>query len=388
MRNLAAAIALVVLVAGCDDQADGPDPVVVNVTEVVQRITEYVTVDIWHETETTIIEEDTTPDVVYVTNYEYPSGPVPCLVLETEGVPAMADGPVSSLPVTTTLGATDKLLVTQGGTSKQIEAQYARYAFPPNHIHGLITSPNATDYDADVDIAAGGCRDDGDADNMDLASSLTKRLDAAWSVGTNAGGLDTGSIAPSTLYAIWLIKRSDTGVVDALFSLSFTSPTMPTNYDEKRLIGAIKTDSTSDIIYYHQVGDYFEYAGDATTYLPLDVDDSTITNLTFELGTASAPPDCIANLVCNADNTTESADRGEVWVRSRARTTPPSALAGDEWIVGGQESSGAPFRRASGRALVALDSSSQFEYTARETAGTSRVRIYTVGFYMTTRRDP
>jgi hypothetical protein len=67
---------------------------------------------------------------------------------------------------------------------------------------------------------------------------LTKRLDAAWSVGTNQGGLDTGSIA-NTTYHIWLIKRSDTKVVDALFSTSATSPTMPTGYDYKRRVGSI-----------------------------------------------------------------------------------------------------------------------------------------------------
>jgi len=72
---------------------------------------------------------------------------------------------------------------------------------------------------------------------MTLASGLTKRLDANWAVGTNQGGLDTGSIANTTYY-VWLIQRSDTGVVDALFSLSSTSPTMPSNYDRKRLVGS------------------------------------------------------------------------------------------------------------------------------------------------------
>jgi len=50
--------------------------------------------------------------------------------------------------------------------------------------------------------------------------------------------LDTGSIA-NTTYHVWLIQRSDTGVVDALFSTSATSPTMPTNYDRKCRIFSI-----------------------------------------------------------------------------------------------------------------------------------------------------
>jgi len=73
---------------------------------------------------------------------------------------------------------------------------------------------------------------------MVLSSAITKRLDAAWAVGSGNGGLDTGTIA-NTTYHVWLIQRSDTGVVDALFSTSLTSPTMPTNYDRKRRIGII-----------------------------------------------------------------------------------------------------------------------------------------------------
>jgi hypothetical protein len=77
---------------------------------------------------------------------------------------------------------------------------------------------------------------------MVLASALTKQLDAAWAVGTNAGGLDTGAIGNNDYY-IWLIMRSDTGVVDALFSTSSSSPSMPANYDYKRLIGWFKREA-------------------------------------------------------------------------------------------------------------------------------------------------
>jgi hypothetical protein len=89
----------------------------------------YVTEHIWHETtiETTVdvyhttvvVEEDTTPDVIETTEYVYPSGPVPCLVLEEGGVPAMADGPLSGLTAATQLEPADLMLVTQSGTSKQ-----------------------------------------------------------------------------------------------------------------------------------------------------------------------------------------------------------------------------------------------------------------------------
>jgi hypothetical protein len=90
----------------------------------------------------------------------------------------------------------------------------------------------------DLDIAAGGCMDATGAYWI-TTSALTKQLDVAWAVGNNAGGLDTGAIGNSDYY-IWAIARSDTGVTDYLYSLSSTAPTMPANYDFKRLIGWFK----------------------------------------------------------------------------------------------------------------------------------------------------
>jgi hypothetical protein len=104
---------------------------------------------------------------------------------------------------------------------------------------GLAVTTNATDTANDIDIAVGVAAHDVSPYNlMQLTSALTKRLDAAWVVGTNQGGLDTGAVGNNTYY-IWLIQRSDTGITDVLFSLSSTAPTMPTNYDRKRLLGTL-----------------------------------------------------------------------------------------------------------------------------------------------------
>jgi microcystin-dependent protein len=115
---------------------------------------------------------------------------------------------------------------------------YATLSLPTGHIFGLALSNNVSDATNDIDIATGKCRSSDDTADIVLSSAITKRLDAAWAVGTNQGGLDTGSIA-NVWYAVWLIKRTDTGVVDVLFSTSNTSPTMPTNYTKKRRIGWI-----------------------------------------------------------------------------------------------------------------------------------------------------
>lgn len=126
------------------------------------------------------------------------------------------------------------------------------------HVFGLELSNNTTDATNDIDIDAGEAASDNEMPELlVLASSITKRLDAAWEAGTGNGGLDTGSIT-NTTYHVWLIGRSDTGAVDALFSTSATSPTMPANYDLKCRIGRIIR-SDGAIRPFFQRGDRFTY---------------------------------------------------------------------------------------------------------------------------------
>lgn len=108
--------------------------------------------------------------------------------------------------------------------------------FPTGFVYGLTLTTDPTDATNDIGISTGAARSDDDLRNYLRTTSLIKRADATWVVGTNQGGLDTGAIG-NNRYAIWGIGRSDTKVTDVLFSLSFTAPTMPTNYDYKVLLG-------------------------------------------------------------------------------------------------------------------------------------------------------
>lgn len=153
------------------------------------------------------------------------------------------------------------------------------------HLFGLGTSNNGSDANNDIDIAAGRAVDNTTFALMVLSSALTKRLDASWAVGTNQGGLDTGSKASNTWYYVWLIQRPDTGVVDALFSTSATSPTMPANYTNKRRIGAILTDGSSNIIGYTQTGDEFRWND-----IPALNYSASLAGLTDQLVTMTMPP--------------------------------------------------------------------------------------------------
>lgn len=115
-------------------------------------------------------------------------------------------------------------------------------------IYGLTLS--AAGATATFGIAAGA------ASGMTLSSAYTKTT-GAWALGTGNGSLDTGAIANSTWYHVWLIQRSDTLVVDVLTSLSASAPTMPTNYDRKRLIGSMKTNGSAQWYKFAQYGDLF-----------------------------------------------------------------------------------------------------------------------------------
>jgi hypothetical protein len=137
-----------------------------------------------------------------------------------------------------TINETGDLRVTTPGTNSASVTTRSTVGVSTGFLFGLTLSNNVSDATNDIDIATGYARDSTDVYTMVLGSALTKRLDASWAVGTNQGGLDTGSIA-NTTYHVWLIRRSDTGVVDALFSTSATAPTMPTNYDQMRRIGSI-----------------------------------------------------------------------------------------------------------------------------------------------------
>lgn len=184
---------------------------------------------------------------------------------------------------------------------------------PRGHINGLTLSNNAVDAVNDIDISSGQAASDTTFNNMILNTSITKRLDAAWAVGTGAGGLDTGSIA-NTTYHVFLIQRSDTGVVDALFSTSETSPTMPTSYDRKRRIGSIIR-SGGAILAFRQISKRFLLSGPITIrsatvgaidilltcISPLGIKTRPIIQSILTGGTGSS-----SNLIGDGDNATAS----------------------------------------------------------------------------------
>lgn len=208
------------------------------------------------------------------------------------------------------------------------------------HIDGLTLSNDAGDPTNDVAIAAGCAVDTTAVKLLVLAAAITKRLDAAWAVGTGNGGLDGtesvgGTPDVSTWYHVWLIMRSDTGVVDVLFSESATAPTMPTNYDYKRRIGAVRNNASGDILAFLQTGDRFMF----TTVPALDVDatnSTTRANATIMVPTGVRVV-AIGNFVQTASDRYTYVSTPDMTDQTPSATATPLFNAGATGaVIGGQ----------------------------------------------------
>ena len=152
---------------------------------------------------------------------------------------------------------------------------------------GLTMSNDGTNPNPVVDTAAGVANAD-DATTLMTLPAFTKNANAAWVAGTGNGCLASGSsLAANTWYHLFVIARTDTGVVDELCSTSATAPPLPTNYTKKRRIGSFKTDGAAHILAFSQLGDEFIWATPVT-----DVNVTTLgtTPVTYTLASV---PSCV-----------------------------------------------------------------------------------------------
>lgn len=123
--------------------------------------------------------------------------------------------------------------------------------FPKNLHNGFVFDYMGV---SNLECGAGICADSTNSVVIDLASAINKST-SAWAVGSGNGGLDTGSIAANTWYHWHVIRRPDTGVVDVLFSTSYSAPVMPSGYTQRRWVGAFRTNASSQWISFRQSGD-------------------------------------------------------------------------------------------------------------------------------------
>lgn len=191
---------------------------------------------------------------------------------------------------------------------------------PKGHIFDLSMS-NAADTVNDITVSSGEAVDENGEVLMVLPASITKRLDAAWTVGDGGGGLNTGTKATNTWYEVLLISRQDTGVVDVMFSTTGNRATLPANYTHKRRIGWIRNGASS-ILQFSQTGDYI------TLFTPIN-DVAVAKTTTLTTVTVTVPPNCIGRFRGGVDSTTSANANASTVIREMsADTSAPSATTG------------------------------------------------------------
>jgi len=141
-------------------------------------------------------------------------------------------------------------------------------------VQDLEIKSNASNPTYQVDINSGLVGADDGSVIMEVSSPITVDITAS-----GANGLDTGSEASSTWYYLYLIYNPTTDTVAGLFSVSSTSPTMPSGYTKKRLVSARYNDASSNFIAFVQYnGEVFNNSyfgvlvgGTAGSYTSIDV---------------------------------------------------------------------------------------------------------------------
>jgi hypothetical protein len=155
--------------------------------------------------------------------------------------------------------------------------------FPPGHVDGLEVSFTSV---TQVGIAPGTCKDSTGTVDIIVPGALTATISTS-----GANGLDTGSEAASTWYALYVI--AGTSGVASLLSASFSSPTLPGGYTHFRRVGAVLNDSGLDIENFFlttccgRLRRYHWENFDAVTGTPVLDDGTTSGTVSF---TSVAPP--------------------------------------------------------------------------------------------------
>lgn len=85
--------------------------------------------------------------------------------------------------------------------------------------------------------------------NASNSVKLVRNVNATIATGsTGANGLDTGSMASNTWYAVWIIYNPTTDASAALLSTSASSPTLPSGYTFRHRVGWVRTQSASSAL--------------------------------------------------------------------------------------------------------------------------------------------
>jgi hypothetical protein len=164
------------------------------------------------------------------------------------------DNAASGLTATNVQEAVDELAQSAGGISANLLRGY---------ISGLGLSNNPITPNTMVDVAAGVAN----ADDASLMMELSAGTINLSTVGAN--GLDAGSLAANTWYHVFAIAQAD-GTTSRIASLSPVAPTLPSGYVKRRRLGSVRTNASSQIVAFKQMGRKFLWSVPVCDYQQLN----------------------------------------------------------------------------------------------------------------------
>jgi len=221
-----------------------------------------------------------------------------------------------------------------------------------------------------VTIAAGECRDSTNTFNIINLATRTANITSS-----GAGGLDTGSEASNTWYAVHIIDDSSgVNTEDAMLSLSATAPTMPSGYDVFRRVGWVRNDGTSDFLKFYQTGE------DNTRRIAYDEEFSAIEVLNNGSATTHAAVD-LSNLVPSTSISPVLSVEHESTGDSNSAYFRPTGATGDDngfWFgpgAGGDKG----FVAGYGQIEVPTNASQSIDYKLDDSGDS--LYLYVVAYY-------
>lgn len=197
---------------------------------------------------------------------------------------------------------------------------------------------NSTDSAHDVDFSAGFIIDSVGDTPLVLQTLLTKRLDAAWAAGNNAGGR-AGTLDANTTYHCFVISQPS-GTTDCGFDKNLDASALlaaAVGYTRYKWVGAIITNALANVRSFTQIGDEFIWATPG-----LDIDDSTITCNIEQIRVLNQSIPSGIRCSCRGggyieDDEISSAPRGifmyNSYINNPNPTTIPAGGGGTPWLT-------------------------------------------------------
>lgn len=235
---------------------------------------------------------------------------------------------------------------------------------PMGYISGFILSNGPTDTTNDITMSRGVARDDGDTQTLHSATPITKRIDANWAEGTDAGGFPNAlTLTNGTWYHFFAIRHNTTGRVDAGFDTSLTAVNLlaaATNYGAPRRVLSVRR-GTGTNLQFSQHGDEVLWAAKSRDVAATMVDEVQTPTLLVPTGIKVI---AITDWVIS-DEGGDSVEKSFV-IESPDQTAEAPAIGAGTRVFTFNISDASNHESAGGRVHVRTNTSAQIRYDATE----------------------